>query len=450
LRITTEPLEDRQLRLIIEVDEDRTQKAMQRAARKIARQVNIPGFRKGKAPYELIVQRYGEDTLRQEAAEALVQAVYREAIEQEEVEPYRPGVLEEVELDPMTFQFTVPLPPLLDLGDYRDYRLKPRTIRVYETEVQQALEEIREQNAILEPVERPAALNDGVLIDLVGRTAEGVEFLKQDGIRVLLEVEGKELAPGFIEAIVGMSAGEERAFKLALPDDFPQQELRGQEAEFTVNMSEVYESILPELDDDLARTVGNFESLKELEAHIEEQLRQAAQQKADEEYRAQVLKDLLEQVQIEYPPGMLEEKLDEAVADVERTVKREIKLPLEDYLRFRNMTLEELRQDLEPSVTARLRRALLLGEVVRVERLEVDEGEINARIDEVSTPWGVRADEVHTSLSSDRGREAMRSRLLANKAVERLVAIAKGEAPELVPAEEQESKEAEDTGAEGD
>jgi len=444
LEITTESLENRQLRLTIEVDEERAQQAMRRAARQIAKQVNIPGFRKGKAPYGLIVQRYGEDTVRKEAAEALAEAVYREALEQEEIELYAPGGLEEVILHPITFKFTIPLRPTVELGDYRNYRLKPPRVRVSKKQVQQALEEIREQNVILELADRPAALGDGVAIDLVGQAAEGVEFLKGDDIRILLDAESADPAPGFAEAIVGMEAGEERTFTLTLPDDFSRQELRGQEAEFTVKMVGVYESTFPELDDDLARTVGNFDSLKELEKHIREQLQQAAQGKADEEYTEQVLEAILEQAQVEYPPVMLEKELDKAVGEVEQAVRREMRLSLEDYLRLQNQTMEGLREELEPRTAARLKRALVLGEVVRQEGLEVNEEEIDAHITNVSGPWGVRADKVRASLSSDEGRQVVRSHLLADKAVQRLVAIAKGEAEEQeAGSEKQEVEEGE-------
>ncbi|MFQ6101239.1 MAG: trigger factor [Anaerolineae bacterium] len=440
LKITTEPLENRQLHLTIEVDEERAQQAMRRAARQIGRHVSIPGFRKGKAPYDLIVQRYGEDAVRKEAAESLAEAIYREALEQEEIAPYAPGVLEDAALHPITFKFTVPLRPTVDLGNYRDYRLKPPKVKVSRKQVQQALKEICKQNVILEPVDRPVALGDGAVFDLVGRTGEGTEFIKWDEARILLEAGSTEPAPGFAEAVVGMEAGEERTFTLTLPDDFPQEEVRGQEAEFTVRVSEVYESTLPELDDDLARTVGNFDSLKELKKHIKEQLQQAAQQKADEEYAEQVLEAILEQTRVGYPPVMLEETLDEMAEEIERRVKRETHLSLEDYLRFQGKTIEELREELEPSAAVRLKRALMLGEVVRLEELEVDEEEVGAHIEKISAPWGIRADEVRSSLSSDKGQEAVRSRLLANKALQRLVAIAKGEAPEPVSIEEQEGE----------
>jgi trigger factor len=444
LEITTETLENRQVRLTIGLDEEQSKQAMHQAARKIAREVNIPGFRKGKAPYELIVQRYGENTVRSEAAELVIEEVYREALEQEDITPYAPGALDGVELDPITFNFVIPLPPTIDLGDYRDYRLKPKKVRVYKKEVEQALENIREQNAILELVERPAALDDGVVIDLVGRTAEGIELLKADEVRVLLDAESTDPAPGFAEAIVGMEADEERTFTLTLPDDFPQEQYRGQEIDFTVKMREVYDSTLPDLDDDLARTVGSFDSFKELENDVREKLRQTAQEQADKEYAAQVLEAILEQAQVEYPPVMLENGLDEAVADVEQAVKRELRISLEDYLRFQGKTEEELREELEPRAKARLKRGLVLGEVVSQEGLDVGQEEVGTHIEAVSAPWGVRADEVRSSLESDAGQQVVRSQLLTDKAIQRLVAIARGEAPELASTTEQEGKEAEE------
>jgi trigger factor len=244
----------------------------------------------------------------------------------------------------------------------------------------------------------------------------------------MMEADSSYPAPGFCEAIVGMAAGDERTFTLALPDDFPREDLQGQEAEFFVKMVEVYDQTIPELDDDLARTVGNFDSLKELEKQVKEQLLQAAQQEADQEYAEQVIENILADAQIDYPPMLLERELDDIVKESERMIKRDAKLSLDDYLRLQNKTMEELRQDLRPSAEMRLKRALLLGEVAQMEKLEVDEEEIHAQIEAMSAQWGVRSEEVRKSLSSDSGQRAVHSRLQANKTVQRLVAIAKGEA----------------------
>jgi trigger factor len=442
LNITTEPLENRQLRLTIEVDEEETQKAMQRAARQISKQVNIPGFRKGKAPYSLILQRFGEDTVRKEAAEILIEQVYDEAVKEKNIEAFAPAALDELELDPMAFTFTIPLAPTVDLGDYRDYRLKYKQPKVSKKQVQEALEDIRMQNAILEVVERPVEMGDGAVVALTAKAGE-VELLKGDQVHIMVEADSSYPAPGFSEAIVGMAAGDERAFTLALPEDFPREDMQGQEAEFSVKMVEVYDQTIPELDDDLARTVGNFDSLKELEKQVKERLQRTADQEAEQEYAEQVLENLIEKAQIEYPPTLLKSELDDAVKDFEQMIKREAKLSLEDYLRLQNKTMEELQEELEPGAEKRLKRALLLGEVAESEGLDVDEKEIRSQIETMSAPWGVRAEEVRKSLSSDSGQRAVRSRLLANKAVQRLVAIAKGEAEAEASAETVSEKQAE-------
>ncbi len=430
MKITTESLENRQLALTIEVDEERTQQAMRRMARQIAKQANIPGYRKGKAPYDVVVRRFGEDTIRAEAADALAQEVYREAVEQEKIDFYTAGVLDDATLDPITFRFTIPLRPTVNLGDYRDYRLEPPQVEVAQEDVQQTLETIREQHALLDPVDRPAALSDVVTVDLTGQTVDGAVFLEEDGVRIVLDATRADPAPGFAEAVVGMKADEERTFTLTLSDGFPREELRGQEAEFVAKLTEIHKRTLPALDDDLARTVGNFDSFEELEEHVRGQLQQAARGKADEEYVAQVMEATLEQAQVEYPPAMLEESLDETVKDFERALKQETRLSPEDFMRLQGKAVDELREELKPQAAARLKRALVLGEVVRLEGLEVDEQEISAHIEEISAAWGDRADEVRASFDSDEAQQAMRSRLLGDKAVQRLVAIAKGEAEE--------------------
>ncbi len=440
LKITTEALENRQLHLTIEVSEKRTEQAKRQVARRISREVNIPGFRKGKAPYNVVVQRFGEETVFQEIANVLADEVYRKALEQEEIEPHSAGILEDVTPDPLTFTFTVPLRPTVDLGDYRDYRLDPPDVEVSAEELEEALEEIRKQNAILTPVERPAALGDVVMMDLYGETADGEIFLDEEDLQVLLDAEEDEPAPGFHEAIVGMEEGEEQTFTLTLPDDYPEEELQGQEAEFDVVLTAVYEHFLPELDDDLARTVGNFDTFEELKEQVRKRLREEAQREADNEYARQVLEDILDQTRVEYPPVLLQEAVDDAVEDYEQAVKSQLRLSLDDYLRIQGQTMEELREELKPGAVTTLKRVLMLGEIIRAEEIDVDEEEIDAQIDEISASWGSRAEEMRTVLNTDAGRHDVLNRLLGNKALERLVAIAKGEAPELAPAGAQEAE----------
>ncbi len=442
MNITTEPLENRQLRLTIELDDEQTQQAMRKAARKISKQANIPGFRKGKAPYELVLQRYGEETIRQEAADDMVAQVFAQAMVEQEIEPYAPALLENTTLDPITFEFLISLFPSVDLGDYRAYRLKYPKVRVYKKDIQRALEEIREQNAILEPAERPVALGDGAIVDIEGWAGDN-QVVGANDMRIILNAASTDPAPGFAQAIVGMEPGEERTFTLPLPDDFPHEDLRGRETRFTVKLKEVYDSTLPDLDDDLARATGNFDSLKELEAYIKERLREKAQQEIDSQYTTQVTDTIVEQAQIEYPPDALAEALDDVLQEFEQEIKQKTRFSLEDYARLQGRTLEDIRDDLEPIARSRLERALVLGRVVELENLQVEDDEITEHIESISTRWGDKAADVRKSLGSKTGRAGVANYLLAQKAVQRLVAIAKGEAPELVIEETEKEEQGE-------
>jgi trigger factor len=428
LKVTTESLENRQLAVTIEVEEERARQGMQRAARNIAKEVRIPGYRRGKAPLDVIVQRFGETTVRREAADLLAEDVVRDALTEEGIDAYAPGELTEITLDPITYKLTVPLVPIVDLGDYRAYRLEPPVAEVADEQVEEALESIREENTIFESVERPAVWDDGISLDLRAQTDDGTEVLNGEDLHIVLEAGSTDPVPGFPEAIEGMSPGEERTFKLTLPPDFPQEEHAGKDAEFTVKINEVYNQIIPAIDDDLARTVGSYESLDELKAEIRDRLRAATQAQQDRQYAGEVVAAIVEQATIEYPPVVLERELDQVVSEAERSVTSQRRLSMEDYLRMEGKTKEEFRQDLVPPAQARVAQSLVLAEVVKLEGLQISSEEIEAGIEQASASWGSRSEVVRKSFQSEAGLRAMANRLLTDKALQRLVAIAKGEA----------------------
>ncbi|HIQ01260.1 MAG TPA: trigger factor [Anaerolineales bacterium] len=423
LKITAEPAGARQVRLTIEVPEERVQQEMQRAARRIAREANIPGFRKGKAPYRIIVQRYGEDMIRREAAEALVGLVYLEALRREEIIPYAPATLLEREAAPLRFTFIVPLPPVVELGDYRSLRIKPPRAQVTKEEVEEVLEQLRQENAVLTPVEdRAAQAGDVLVIGVEGRAEDGTVFLRDEEIEILLDPGSDRPVPGFHQALEGMVVGEERTFRLRIPDGQPYEE-----GDFSVRLIRLFERVLPDLDDDLARTVGGFDSLKALREDTKDRLRRRKRRAAEEEYVQQVIQAVVEQARVEYPPDTVEEELDELVERLERRVQQELRMSLPDYLRVVDKDDEQLREELRSQAEERIRRTLVLAKVVEVEGLEVSEEEVDRHIAELSRSWGDRADEARERLQTEAIRRVLSNDLLMEKVTERLVAIARGE-----------------------
>jgi trigger factor len=448
LKITSESTGERQLSLTIEVEEERVNRARKGVARQISREVTISGFRKGRAPYDVVVQRLGQQVVREELVSFLAEDVYREALEQEEIVPYAPGTLEETQFDPLILTFTVPLAPEVALGDYRSYRRPFQDSEVSQEALTQALEAIQQQNAILAPLDRPAAEGDLLVAELVGRTSDGEAFLQEEEARILLDPEAAEPVPGLIHALIGIEVGEERAFTLVLPPDFQVEELQARKADFTAEAKSIYERIIPELDDDLARTVGNYDSFEELKSRVRQGLQERERVKTESEYADLVVQDVIDQAVVSWPPVMVDEALNDAVENYEQRIERQEHMLLGDYLRIHSRTMQDLREELRPEAEKSLERSLVLGEVVRLEGLAVSDEDLDRRIAESSERFGERAGEVRAALSTPEGRRDVRNRMLANKALERLVAIAKGEVEESTAAEDKlrETEEPQESG----
>ena len=448
MKVTTEELENCQMAMTIEVEDAEVEKALRSAARALSRKLNIPGFRPGKAPYNIVVRHVGIEAIRDQALDGLAGKSYQQALKEEEIEPYAPASLEEVTWDPLTLHLTIPMPPRVDLGTYRELRLAPEEVTVTDEQVNEVLEQIQKRNILWQPVERPAQLGDMVTVD-VEATVDGEEVLSYEGREMILRTNSRYPVPGFGQALVGMRAGEEKVFDLPFPENYHRQDLAGRQARFHVLMDSVKEEVIPPVDDALAMTVG-YESAEELKEAVRSELLQQAQREADERYVNTVLERVVEEATIAFPPIMLEREIDDIVKEQDQRLKQR-GMELAEFLKIRNQTLEEFREELRPHAEKRLRQALVLGEVIKAEQLTLENEEVDEEIERRSLLMGEQADEFREVLSSPIGRFSVGNNLLTRKALERLVAIAKGEAPELQPegeAEEAESAEAETSAAE--
>jgi len=256
LKIDVQRLDSWEAALTVEVEPERLQASMKTAARQLSERRPLPGFRKGKAPYAVALRHFGEEFVRSEALESLGQKVYEEALDQSEIEPYAAGSLNDVELDPLVFKFTVPMQPEVELGPYRSVRLAYTAPEVTDEAVEDSLEHLREHQALLEPVERPAELGDVVTVDVAGTLTDQPEpefLMKDEGVSLLLSAEADWPLPGFAEKLAGISAGEERQFDMTFPEDYANESLRGRPAHFVASASAVKSRSLPEWSDDLAK-----------------------------------------------------------------------------------------------------------------------------------------------------------------------------------------------------
>jgi trigger factor len=435
VKVTTEPRDNRQIALTIEVEPERVEAALARAAKSLAHKTNIPGFRKGKAPRRIIEQMFGTGALLDEALDDLGQQVYREALDQEKIEPYGPGQLEDLQTDPLVLKMLVPLPPKVELGDYRSLRVPFAAPAVDDHEIEHQIEHLRERHAIIEPIPEGAAADWGHLATLDLRSSvEGRAFIERANASLVLAKQhlddAVQVVPGFEEHIVGMKIGEEKSFSLPVPDEDDYGDARAKTADFMVTLKDLRLRSLPDADDALAQTVGDFETIDALREAIRQDLADAKRREAESDYIDRVIDRLLETAQIEFPPMLIEEELDEMLERTDRRL-RDQKLGLEEYLKVLGKTRDEYRQEMRPTAEARLRRGLLLRRVVELERLSVDESEVRQEIETVSAAFGQRAGSVRDSLSGDESRRRLELDLLTRRALDRLAAIARDAAPPL-------------------
>jgi trigger factor len=406
---------------------------MKSAARRLSEKYSIPGFRKGKAPYQLVLRQFGEEYVREAAVEELGQKVYEEALDQSDLEPYAPGSLTDISFEPVVFKYTVPLKPEVELGNYRRVRLPYQMPDITDEAVEKAMEHLREHHAVLEPVERPAAMGDVITLDVSGKLTdvpEGEFLMNDEGVSLLLDPESAWPIPGFSEALVGISAGEEREIDRTFPEDYANESLRNRPAHFLAKVSAVKSRYLPEWSDDFAKELGEYETLLDLRVDVRKQLQQNSERTYNSEYSESVRDIVTAGATAVFPPVLVEREIDNLADDLDKRL-REQNLNLDDYLKIESRTRESLRDDLRPRAIERLKRALVLGKVIEVEGLDLEEGAIEQRIQQMSAMFGKDGDRIVKMLSTADNRRSIALDLLTDRAVERLVAIAKGEAPEV-------------------
>lgn len=447
MKISREELPDSQIALEIAVDDERLEKAKTSAFRRLASKAKIPGFRPGKAPREVVERHFGEHTILHEAIDRLMPDVYKEALEQEQIDPIEQASFEVVNEEPLVAKFTVPILPTIELGEHLTTLHVPReSVEIDVERVQEGLESLRHRYATLEPVERPIEWDDIVRADIVG-TVNGAPLVQEEDAEFQLVQDRTISLPGFAEALIGKDKGSEFEFELTVPDDAPDEKMRGEQAQYHVHVKELKQEVLPELDDEFARGVGEgFDSLEALRTRVETDLRETLEQEEEQRYKDEVLETLVDQVQPQFPPVLVERETGRMVQEQLRQTQTKPRKggereSLERYLQQVGKSEEELVEEIRPIAEARIRRSLVLSEVTEAEHIEVGDEEVDAEIDRITSGVGDQSEELRRLFSGEEAKENLRRSLTTKKTLDRLVEIASSdeETPPDEPEEAQES-----------
>ncbi|MBE9513182.1 MAG: trigger factor [Chloroflexi bacterium] len=426
MKVTKDKTENSQVFLTIEMEPVEVEDSLEEAYHRLVKKTNVPGFRKGKAPRVMLERQIGKEGLLEDALNTLIPKAYENAVKEQEIEAFARPSIEIAQTDPLVFKATVPLPPRVELGDYRSIQMTPEPVELSEDSVSSVIEELRHQQATWEPVECAVGSNDIVILD-VESTVDDKPFINQNGAQYRV-LENQPLpVPGFAEQLLGMRRDEEKEFRLQIPLDYSKSELAGKETLFRVKVSEVKQESLPELNDEFAKGITpNFETLDALREQVSTDLRLRAEEKTKLDLEERVIDAVVDLAEIEFPPFLVD-------MEINRLLEQQLRYwqgggrGLEEYLASVNKTRGELQEELRPLATKRVIRSLVLGKVSDEEKIEVSGPEIDAEIEDmIKGAAEDKKDEFKASLNAPQFRESIGTLLVRRKTVQRLIEIAKG------------------------
>lgn len=439
MKTQLEELEANRVRLTVEVPAHDVDHAFEHALHDLSQSVRLPGFRKGKAPKGLVMQRIGREAVVEEALEHHLSGWYRRAVAVSGIDPVdRPTIdwqAEPVEGEVFSFQAEVEVKPKPEVKSYKGMSGVRPPVEVPREAIDQELERLRLTVAELNPVERAAQAGDFVVIDFAG-SIDGTPFEGGSGTDYGIELGSGRLISDLEDGLEGMKAGEEKDVPVTFPADYPAEHLAGQAASFHVVMKDVKERLLPDLDDEFAKSVSEFDTLKELEDDISGRFREALQEESDRVFRSTVLDDLSKQLSTELPEALVRGRM----ADMTRSMVESLAsrgMEMSDYLRLTGQTAEQVVDSLRPQAEDAVRKDLVLEAVADAEQIEITDDMVESFIREQATQGGEDPDELVPRLMEDAATlTALRIDLRLQKALDIVVDNAKEITPEQAEARE--------------
>jgi trigger factor len=377
LKIETEARDDHQVALTVILEPSQMESAKHRAARQISEKKSIPGFRPGKAPYEVVQRSVGESQIVETAVDLLLDEIYPKVVEQAKIEPGAPGSLEKIEdLEKSPkFIFIVPLAPQVELGDYTSIRIAYDWHQPDDRDVEKAVEEIRQMYAKTETVDRAIQSGDFVLVDVKSDLVDGEKpIFERKGYPVFIRADEKSDEwpfNGFSKELIGLNIDETKKLEHKYPKNHPTESVKGKKVTLEVIIKMVRGTILPELTDEFVKQVGPFDSVEAFRDSVKTNLISRSKADYDDEYYVKVTDAIKSEAKIKYAPQTLEHEISHVKEEIESRLAKQ-GMDLATYLKTRNMDEEKfLSEEVKPTAIKRLERSLLLDEISKVEKIEV-------------------------------------------------------------------------------
>lgn len=408
--------------LTVEVEEEKVRDALNKAFQKIRKQLNVPGFRKGKVPRQVFEARFGVEALYQDALDILLPESYSQAVQEANIEPVvQPKVdIEQIEKGkPFIFKATVTVKPEVQLGEYKNLEIPEKDFTFTEEDVDNELNALRERYAELEVVEEKAEKGDFVTIDFEG-FIDGEPFERGKGEHYTLELGSGRFIEGFEDQLVGSQAGEDREVVVTFPDDYHQKAVAGKEATFKVHVREVKRKRLPELDDEFAKDVSEFETLEELKEEIRQKLQKRKEDEADQYRKDEAVKRAAENATVDIPEVMIEREIDRMIEDFERQLYMQ-GMNLEAYLNASGEEEDSLREQFKEEAENRVKHSLVLEAIAKAENIQVSDEDVEKELSVFAERTNRKLEDVRKMFKREDQLQQLKDELLFRKTIELLV-----------------------------
>jgi trigger factor len=419
-------LPESRVRVEAEIPAEEVERRMQATARQLARDMRMPGFRKGKVPPPVVIQRVGREAVLDETVRGALGRWYLDAIDAAGIHPVGDPNLDLGDLpgegQPLTFTIEIGVRPTATLGQYKGVEVGRREPAADDEAVQAEIEALRERSARLETVDEPAGEADFVVMDYVG-TLDGEPFAGGEGRDQLVELGSGRLVPGFEEQLKGAKAGEERTLTITFPDDYGAAELAGNEAQFAVTVKEVKRKDLPELDDDFASDAAGFDTLAELREDVAAKVREADEKRIEAEFREAVLDAVVKEATVDVPEALVEARASELWERMLHSLGHQ-GISKEAYLQIAGQSEEDLLAQARPDAEQALRREAVISAVVEAEGIEPSEGDVLDALQTTAAREGTTPEKLRARLEKAGRLDELREDLAQRAALDLLAAEA--------------------------
>lgn len=427
MNVTTEKKDQHTLVLEVSFTSDEVAKAFKNATARIANQVNIPGFRKGKAPRNVLESRIGQEAFQAEAFEFLVNKTYPQALDQEKVEPVVQPEIEKVAFEEGkegSYKATVVVKPQIELGEYKGLEVEKGKASVSDEQIEEHIEGLRTRRAKMIDAPEGAATENGdmVIIDFLG-SVDGVPFEGGEGKSYPLELGSSSFIPGFEDQLIGLKVGDDQTVKVTFPEEYHSEELKGKAAEFAVHIHSIKKKELPVLDEEFAKAVGNFDSMDALKEDVKKRLESAAATEIERNFRAMILKKLVDSIEVEIPSVMIENRVNNLLAEFDLNLQNR-GANLEMYLQHVNKTIADLKEEYQEVAKEGVKTDLVLEAVAKKENLGVSQRDLDAELRMMSASYNIPVKNVKSYVEKEGHMGNLVMNILRRKAAEIVISSA--------------------------